>query len=1174
MRSHSKVLFVFAALLPFLFLVSTSFAGQTRLQTAAFDGAGSDAGVFSDLRRLASHQSTETIYAIDSTTGSISKFNASGAAQDFSALSSSSLDGGDVGAPDGPVSFSLFGDADLAVDNSSTATNGRLYVLNPTGDAPGTYAFDSAGNYLFKIDPGPSSEVCGVAVDSAGHVWVADATAFAVVEYDTSGTPTGSSINTAAQGPPCRIAFDSADNLYATMYVGSVEKYDSAGTHLAQVDPEETLSVAVDPITDHLFAVHNEHVSEYDATGAPVSTFGQASLDASAYGVAVLGSSNSVFVSDRTDQRVHIFGPPLTLPEAISGAASNVQNNAATINGTVDPEGIPLSDCHFSYVDDAEFQAHGYANAVDVDCIPTAPSIPTGTGAVPVGAELTGLSPFTTYHFRLAAANVNGGDVGADQTFTTHDAPLVSPLFPGFATDRSANLGGKVNPRGRPTTYYVQYSTDPAFSPSASTSVPAAQDGAAGSGMEPVFVAHTVEGLSPSTTYHYRVVAENEFGTAISKAISFTTLASNALTGGLPDGRAWERVSPIDKNGGAVLPGASVAFKILANLAQASSSGDAVAYTSDGHFGAAGGGATVEYIARRGPSGWLSEGISPAQAPGPGVAVNAFQWLSEDLSWGAVLTRGALVPGDPTDARNLYLRNNGTGEFRSVFTGDPIDLHSQPFAEALAATEDGSHVVVSNGEGVFSKGLFEWTNGGLKNVAVLPDGTEVEGAILGDRRSALTSGGENLISTDGSRLFFTVTGGAPPAGLYARDEGTHTTLISGSERAGDDPTIPWQAEFELASKDGSIAVFRATTPLADDARDGLYRWDSNDPEGERLTDITTDTDAVNPQSGEVLGVVGASDDASSVYFVDTGKLTNDANANTPNLYLWREGAGVSLVATLTSTANDSGNLDRGIWNDSLLSQEGKLDVKPTPYRDARITPDGRFIAFASYERLTAYDTNGTKQIYLYDSISAALTCASCSHIASASQTNSWFFSASTEDLWDAPRRLTRNLSPDGKRLFFDSKAALVPRDTNGVTDVYEWHEGRIDLISGGTNGAPSRLLDASKSGDDVFFTTLQKLVPSDLDGSVDLYDARVGGREEPTSRPPCVADECQGNPSVPQSFQTPSSSSFSGQGSSRPSRARCSKGKVRRSGRCTKRKGSTSNRGRGKRAGSVRGAAR
>ena len=1170
MRSHSKVLFVFAALLPFLFLVSTSFAGQTRLQTAAFDGADSDAGVFSDLRRLASHQSTETIYAIDSTTGSISKFNASGAAQDFSALSSSSLDGNDVSAPDGPVSFGLSGNADLAVDNSSTATNGRLYVLNPTGDAPGTYAFDSAGNYLFKIDPGPSSEVCGVAVDSTGHAWVADASAFAVVEYDASGTQTGNVINTAAQGPPCRIAFDSADNLYATMYLASVEKYDSTGTHLAQVDPEETLSVTVDPVTNHLFAAHNEHVSEYDATGAPVSIFGQANLGASAYGVAVLSSGNFVYVSDRTNQLVHVFGPLLHLPEAVSGAAGNVQNNAATIDGTVDPEGVTLGDCHFSLVEDAEFQTHGYANAVDIACIPAAPSIPTGTGAVPVSAELTGLSPFTTYHFRLSAANANGSDVGMDQTFTTHDAPSVSSLFPGFVTDRSANLGGIVNPGGRATIYYLQYSTDPAFSSGSSTSVPATQDGAAGSGMEPVFVAHTVEGLSPSTTYHYRVVAENEFGTTIGKAISFTTLASSASTEGLPDGRVWERVSPVDKNGGAVLPGASVAFKILANLAQASSSGDAVAYTSDGHFGAAGGGATVEYIARRGPSGWLSEGISPAQAPGPGVAVNAFQWLSEDLSWGAVLTRGALVPGDPTDARNLYLRNNGTGEFHSVFTGDPIDLHSQPFVETLAATEDGSHVVLSNGEGAFSEGLFEWTNGELRNVAVLPDGTEVEGAILGDRRSTLASGGENLISADGSRLFFTVLGGAPPAGLYARDNGTHTTLISGSERAGDDPTTPWPAEFELASEDGSIAVFRASTPLADDVRDGLYRWDSNDPEGERLTDITADTDAVNPQSGDVLGVVGASDDASSVYFVDTGKLTNDANANTPNLYLWREEVGVSLVATLTSTANSSGNLDRGVWNDSLFSKEGD-DSKPTPYRDARITPDGRFIAFGSYERLTAYDTSGTKQIYLYDSISGALTCASCSHIDSASQANSWFFSASTEDLWDAPRRLTRNLSPDGKRLFFDSKAALVPRDTNGVSDVYEWHEGRIDLISGGTNGAPSRLLDASKSGDDVFFTTLQKLVPSDLDGSVDLYDARVGGREEPSSRLPCVADECQGTPSMPRSFQTPSSSSFSGQGSSRPSRARCSKGKVRRSGRCTKRKGGTNKKGRGKRTGSARG---
>ena len=100
----------------------------------------------------------------------------------------------------------------------------------------------------------------------------------------------------------------------------------------------------------------------------------------------------------------------------------------------------------------------------------------------------------------------------------------------------------------------------------------------------------------------------------------------------------------------------------------------------------------------------------------------------------------------------------------------------------------------------------------------------------------------------------------------------------------------------------------------------------------------------------------------------------------------------------------------------------------------------------------------------------------------------------------------RYLSDSG-RLFFNSADALVPQDTNGKEDVYEYEPdgvgscgdsgGCIGLISSGTSGRESAFLDASQNGDDVFFLTAAQLVAPDTDQSIDIYDARVCSESSP-----------------------------------------------------------------------------
>ena len=189
-----------------------------------------------------------------------------------------------------------------------------------------------------------------------------------------------------------------------------------------------------------------------------------------------------------------------------------------------------------------------------------------------------------------------------------------------------------------------------------------------------------------------------------------------------------------------------------------------------------------------------------------------------------------------------------------------------------------------------------------------------------------------------------------------------------------------------------------------------------------------------------------------------------------------------------------------------------------------------------------------------------------------------------------PFYLPRNLSEGGGRLFFQSPDALVPHDSNGLLDVYEWElpgvgsctsgspsfsessGGCVFPISDVAGSGESRFMDASASGNDVFIWTADQLVPSDTDSRADVYDVRVGGGFPVSASPPvCVnADSCK-PPVSPQPgvFGAPASATFSGAGNmqvvapvvkpkAKPkpkskSRA-CRRGSIRKRGKCVKSK--------------------
>jgi hypothetical protein len=119
---------------------------------------------------------------------------------------------------------------------------------------------------------------------------------------------------------------------------------------------------------------------------------------------------------------------------------------------------------------------------------------------------------------------------------------------------------------------------------------------------------------------------------------------------------------------------------------------------------------------------------------------------------------------------------------------------------------------------------------------------------------------------------------------------------------------------------------------------------------------------------------------------------------------------------------------------------------------------------------------------------------------------------------DAIQRLAHSVSDDGSKVFFTTGDALVRQDTNTQPDTYEFKpaSGQVALVSGGTSSGPSEFQDASPSGNDVFFTTRQRLVGSDTDDNVDVYDARVGGGFPESAPPPvqCSGEGCKPPPSA------------------------------------------------------------
>lgn len=946
----------------------------------------------------------------------------------------------------------------------------------------------------------------------------------------------------------------------------SIRKFDASGNQLLKIAGSNLSAMALDSSED-LFVGELDpslaelppSIVEYDKGGNVVRRFGYGELHSAPDGLVPYATAEGdVYATERSNDRfVQLSFPPpgpVIFPAPCEASAGNIK---ATLKAKVNPEGQE-TEYRFQYLTQAQFEAGGFSNPEVQESSPAA--LPGDFGLHAVSYQATGLVPETHYHCRVLASNAGGKATGQDGGFTTK-APLeFIDIWSSATTATATALDAEINPLGLAAHGYFEYVDQTAFAESgfAGASIaptpPAETD--FGQGEVPIAKSVQISDLQPCDTYHYRLHVEDQFTAFESGEQAVRTLCGSAAP---PDNRRYELVSPALKNNAEVaVPGSrggTVSDVGYSKIQAADPAGNSFTFTSFTSFGeAAGAPAASQYLAKRTAGGWGTENISPRgflESP----LEPSYRGFTPDLAFGSlVVTEPPLTPEAQTGVENLYLRDNSTGKLQAVTTEQPSLLTGQEFCTRFSgASSDGSKVFFG-AQGAMAgapKGnghsLYEWSAvGGLKVVSVLAGvkkpATPTPRTSFGLAQSECGMEGNlaHAVSEDGRYAFWTYVpeGSGQPTRLLARIDGERTIQLD-ANAGGTGPS--GNGVYWGAAADGTAVLFVGENPLlAGASPNDLYHYDVP---SETLTDLT----AGLGEAAQVQGVLGASNDASYVYFVALGNLTGSESSPTggvaqpgkPNLYMWHSGKGLRFIGTLQGP-------DSFDWS---LESRG---------RTARVSPDGRHLAFLSTatKTLSGYDNRISggadchvtpsplcPEAYLFDAGADTLTCVSCNP--SGSRPDGPTFLPG----WSNPFEGPRYLSADGSRLFFETFDALTPGDSNSRRDVYEAEkpgsgscaEGSSNyvpssgsclfLISSGSSSDESYLLDASSSGGDVFFATRSQLVGADHDENYDVYDSRVeGGFPEPLTPEPCEGEGCRPPVTVPPQGTNPGTASFSGPG--------------------------------------------
>jgi hypothetical protein len=602
----------------------------------------------------------------------------------------------------------------------------------------------------------------------------------------------------------------------------------------------------------------------------------------------------------------------------------------------------------------------------------------------------------------------------------------------------------------------------------------------------------------------------------------------------LPDCRAFELVTPMVKGDNSTIGGAD-------GNPYGFPDGNHVFYGSILPMPGAQSGSLESALSTRTSSGWVTTALAPAAGRGEpieivgngsaGNLVNTTTQAAFTSDFSAAFLELQFAP-DPLDQDG-----NSGDAYRMDISSGAWSLAAIPETGALTSAlepsrnvgGDGTYIVgiSNNADHVlfasmdqipvapntlgdphpeYSDMLYDRTGGHTYAVGILPNGTvptncDVE---LGDGvKDAIAAGtlGYDAVSPDGSNVVFRTQGSGfgikpcPEPGIYLRERNTTTVQLQGQSYAG-------------RSADGS-KVF--TEGGSFEKPTGIYEYDT----------ATGATTTISPEGS----LVASSADGSRVYYwIEAGPKAD--------LYLWEDGATKLIPKAGEGFASGARNEPvNGVYNAAVATPDGtKLLFLDT----ADLTGYNNFGPTCNRKRVESGTPGFCAEAYIYDATTGVVTCVSCNPTGAPPQGPTGLMNAPQIDTL-LPPYSAGQISSDGSIVFFETLDPLVPQDTNGLRDVYEWKDGRVYLISSGQGTYGSIFSGASSDGRDVFITTTDHLAPQDIENSGQIYDARVdGGFAYTPFSSGCDSGQCQGPQTPAPSFGPPASATFVGLGNPTP----------------------------------------
>jgi len=443
------------------------------------------------------------------------------------------------------------GGQDLFTAVAVNPANQGLYAYQLQAESPagplGTskMSFFSLTGVLGSSFSPPNSATTSLAVNAAGRIIFPSSRGNAVLVLSSSGaveaTVTCSGCAGGAFSEPTEVALDSVGNLYVVDKAsgGRVVKLAPSGASYVYQSTlqsgAEAVAVGVDPSSNDVFvgakAGGTYHITAYNSSGVAFDDFGVglASEPPFAFGtgrLAANATTHKLYMSDSGGNKLWVFERIASIPAPTAGvvAPSAVGQVGATLQASVNPKGHVLSSCHFEYTDHADFLANGYANAQIVNCL----GLVGSSGSTTVSVKASGLTPNTTYDYRVQVGSYGGSAEAGPQAFQTLP-PLPPEATTGSVsalTTTSATLNGTVNPKGGPiSNCHFEWVTEAAFQVGGFNGASTKACSPTPNGNVAGVVSAKIGGLTTATAYRFRVVATNNSGVGTATDQTFATLA-------------------------------------------------------------------------------------------------------------------------------------------------------------------------------------------------------------------------------------------------------------------------------------------------------------------------------------------------------------------------------------------------------------------------------------------------------------------------------------------------------------------------------------------------------------------------------------------------------------------------------------------------------------------------